>query len=329
MEPSLRTAADWLALIRPDLERVERQFQREAASRVGAITEIGRYLQQGGGKRLRPSLLLLSAGACGAPGAPAAIRLAAIVEMVHVATLIHDDILDGAATRRGRPATHLRWGAQASVLSGDWLYMQAFHSALRERSFEILEILIHLTQQMVEGELRQREMLATVVAPEDHRDLMERKTACLFSAAAQLGALAAGAPPERCRQLAGFGRHLGLAFQMMDDILDFTASESALGKPVGNDLREGKMTLPALYAYAGAAEPARASFLQVMREGAYNAVSFVEILDIVRRQGAIERALEEARREAALAAGCLPSLPASPYRDALELLPALVIERDR
>ncbi len=325
---SSQLAADWLALIRPDLERVEAQFQREAVSRVEAITEISRYLQQGGGKRLRPALLLLAAGACGGAGSPQAIRLAAIVEMIHSATLIHDDILDGAQTRRGRPATHLKWGSPASVLAGDWLYMQAFHSALRERSFEILDILISLTQQMVEGELKQRQMLGTVVTPEAHRELIERKTACLFAAAARLGALAAGADPARQERLAGFGRHLGMAFQMMDDILDFTASEAVLGKPVGSDLREGKMTLPALYAYARADERDRAAFLAVMRDSAYAGASFDAILASVRRHGGLDRARAESRREAELAAACLPDLPPSPYRSALELLPVLAVERE-
>ncbi len=321
-------ALDWLALIRPDLERVEGQLQREAVSAIAAITDINHYLQQGGGKRLRPALLLLAAGACGRAGGELAIRLAAIVEMVHSATLIHDDILDGAETRRGRPATHRKWGAQASVLAGDWLYMQSFRAALRERNFEILEILIELTQKMVEGELRQREMLGTVVAPAEHRELIERKTACLFAAAARLGALAADASPERQRRLGDYGRHLGMAFQMMDDILDYTASEAVLGKPVGGDLREGKMTLPALYAYAGAGAGERAQFEQVMRDGNYAGASFEAILNTVRRHGGLQQARAESRREAELAAACLPDLPDSPYRAALALLPALAVERE-
>lgn len=314
------------ALVREPLAAAERQFAAELALATPGVAAIAEYLHAGGGKRLRPTLLLLAAGACGAQE-PATVALATVVEMIHAATLIHDDVLDDAATRRGRPSANARWGAHACVLAGDWLYMQAFNIALRQRNFAILDELIQLTQAMVQGELRQQETAGAAVTREQHLELIEAKTARLFAVCCKLGALAAGrdalVPP-----LGAFGRELGLAFQMVDDVLDFTASEDLLGKPVGNDLREGKMTLPALYAYQAATPAERARLELVMREG-YVQVGPAEIRDLLARTGALDRAMSEAREHAAAARQALAPLPASPWRDALLALPGLAVERDR
>src|SRR5271170_8280315 len=235
-------------LVRDDLALVEREIAAESGGAIESVTEISGYLREGGGKRLRPALLLLASGAAGYRG-PSAIHLGAVVEMIHSATLVHDDVIDGAQTRRGRPSTNARWGNHMSVLAGDWLYMQSFAMALRERNFAILDILIGLTQNMVEGELLQLTRLGRMDLTEtDATELAYRKTACLFSGCARLGAVL-GTQPKRVEEsLTEYGRNAGLAFQLVDDLLDFTASPEQLGKPVLSDLKEGKVTLPLIFA---------------------------------------------------------------------------------
>ena len=229
------------------------RWKSEITARIGgvggAVTAIGQYLQSGGGKRLRPALLLLSAKLVGRAAAPAAIQLGAVVEMIHAATLVHDDVIDAAETRRGRPSTNVKWGNHTCVLAGDWLYMQAFQIALRERNFQILDLLIGLTQMMVEGELLQLERIGRIdVTEADCMELVDRKTACLFSVCARWARWPAAPRPQAQEKLGEYAWNLGMAFQLVDDMLDFTAREKTLGKPVGGDLREGKVTLPLVYA---------------------------------------------------------------------------------
>src|ERR1035438_7625382 len=210
-------------LIRGDLAEVERTYGADMVCSVDAVTAMGQYLQLGGGKRLRPAMVLLSAGMCGYRG-PSAIKMGAVVEIVHTATLIHDDIIDSAEVRRGRASANSRWGNHISVLAGDWMYMQSFQIALRERNFRILDLLINLTQLMVEGELMQLEQLGRIdVTEQEYSELVNRKTACLFSVCAQLGSVVAresggGQPSDREKNLAEFGRNLGMAFQLVDDL---------------------------------------------------------------------------------------------------------------
>src|SRR6059058_2313632 len=234
-------------LLRDDLAAIEREFGRDTVSNVTAITEIGEYLRGGGGKRIRPALLLLSAKLFNYEGR-GAVKLGAVMEIIHTATLVHDDIIDEAKTRRGRPAANTQWGNSKCVLAGDWLYMQAFKVAVQERNFRILDALIELTQQMVEGELLQMEKLGELISVDQHFDLIYRKTACLFSVCMRMGAILAGATAEQEEQVGRYGRDLGMAFQIVDDVLDLTASEEILGKPVASDLREGKATMAVIHA---------------------------------------------------------------------------------
>src|SRR5579863_1269932 len=235
-------------LVRDDLALVEQEIAAQNGAAIEPVCEIVSYLREGGGKRLRPALLLLASGAAGYRG-PGAIRMGAVVEMIHSATLVHDDVIDGAQTRRGRPSTNARWGNHMSVLGGDWLYMQSFEMALRERNFAVLDILIGLTQNMVEGELLQLTLLGRMdVTEADATELAYRKTACLFSGCARLGAVLGRQPKNVEESLAEYGRNAGLAFQLVDDLLDFTASPEQLGKPVLSDLKEGKVTLPLIFA---------------------------------------------------------------------------------
>src|SRR5438876_12346831 len=196
-------------LLREDLSAIEREFGRDTVSNVSAITEIGEYLREGGGKRIRPALLLLASKLFGYTGR-GAVRLGAVVEIIHTATLVHDDIIDEAEIRRGRPAANTQWGNSMCVLAGDWLYMQAFKVAVQERNFRILDTLIELTQQMVEGELLQMEKLGNLISLDEHFDLIFRKTACLFSVCMRMGAILGGATPEQEERVGKYGRDPGM-----------------------------------------------------------------------------------------------------------------------
>ena len=322
------TIKEVFELVRPDLQRVEEEFGVQTSSGVHPITEIGQYLQAGGGKRLRPALVLLSSKLCGYDGL-AAIRLGAVVEMLHTATLVHDDVIDQADTRRGRPSTNSRWGNHMSVLAGDWLYMQAFNIALTERNFRILDVLIRLTQVMVEGELLQLTCLRKLtVTEEEYLELAYRKTACLFSACLRLGALLGDKSEDEEKQLGLYGINLGLAFQLIDDVLDFTSSEEVLGKPIGNDLREGKLTLPLIYLLQRCTPEEAHKVSRVLEEGEFHSVRFSEILDLIEHYGTLQAAQEKAQEFSDKARGFLEGFPNSPFKDALRSLPDFILERE-
>jgi len=324
----LLTTKEVFDLVREDMERVEVEFCRQSASSIPLITEIGQYLQVSGGKRLRPVLVLLAAKLCGYEGAPA-IRLGAAFEMIHTATLVHDDVIDKAETRRGRPSINVRWGNHSSVLAGDWLYMQAFSTALAERNFKILDLLIGLTQVMVEGELLQLAYLRkTDLTEDDYFELTYRKTACLFSACVRAGALLADKPEEEENLLASYGVNLGLAFQLIDDVLDFTSSEEKLGKPIGNDLREGKVTLPLIYLLQECTPEEAQKLARVFEDGGFQHVAFAEIVELVERYEALGRARAKAKKFAEEAKHCLEGFPESVYKDALMSLPEFIIARE-
>jgi octaprenyl-diphosphate synthase len=317
-------------LIRDDLALVEREIEAQNAGAIEPVVEISSYLREGGGKRLRPALLLLAAGASGYRG-PSAIRLGAVVEMIHSATLVHDDVIDGAQTRRGRPSTNARWGNHMSVLAGDWLYMQSFELALRERNFAVLDILINLTQNMVEGELLQLTDIGRIdVTEADATELAYRKTACLFSGCAQLGAVLGRQAKQAEEALAEYGRNAGMAFQLVDDLLDFTASSEKLGKPVLSDLKEGKVTLPLIFAMQnGAANGAgRRLIAKVLEERDFVSVPPGEITKLVQESGAHARAANLAREYVSRAKACLEELPDSEYRRALLAVPDFILERE-
>jgi octaprenyl-diphosphate synthase len=322
------TFRDILELLREDLEKVEQEISLESVSSVEAVTSINQYLQAGGGKRLRPILLLLSAKLFG-PTTDSAIRLAAVVEMLHTATLIHDDVIDFAKTRRGRPSINVVWGNHTSVLSGDWLYMQAFQIALRERHFHVLDILIGLTQDMVEGELIQLERIGKLdISEADYMELIDRKTASLFSVCARLGTVIGGGDEATETRMGEFGWNLGIAFQLVDDVLDFTSREKILGKPVGNDLREGKVTLPLIYSLKTATPDERRLIETVLTDGNYDQAPFVNILQMLHRHQGVERALERAQSFTEKAKAVLAEFPESPCQRALLAVTEMVTERD-
>jgi octaprenyl-diphosphate synthase len=323
------TAREILNLVSGDLEKVEADLRLESVGSVDAVSQIAQYLQGNGGKRLRPMLLLVTCRLFQEPN-PQAIRLGAVVELIHTATLVHDDVIDEADTRRGKPSANVLWGNHTSVLAGDWLYMQAFQIALRLKRFDVLDLLITLTQQMVDGELLQLERIGKIgISEADSMELLDRKTASLFSACTRLGAIAGGAGEREQALLGDFGWNLGMAFQMVDDILDFTSRESVLGKPVGNDLREGKVTLPLIYALESATEAERARVANVLRTNSYDETPFSEILEIVNRYGGIERTRRRADEFTAKARTLLEVFPESPAQRALLAATDLVADRDR
>ncbi|HET7891720.1 MAG TPA: polyprenyl synthetase family protein, partial [Candidatus Sulfotelmatobacter sp.] len=263
------TVKEIFELVREDLVRVEQELSRQSAAAFQPVSEITSYLLGGGGKRLRPALLLLCHGYANGctDNRRSAIKLAAVVELLHSATLIHDDVIDSADTRRGRPSANSRWGNHRSVLAGDWLYMQSFQIALQERNFHVLDILIDLTQKMVEGELIQLAKIGRMdVTEQDALQLATYKTACLFSGCARLGAVLGGFDERHEDALADYGRYAGLAFQLVDDLLDFTASSEQLGKPVLSDLKEGKVTLPLIYAMENGHSESRELVARVLEE---------------------------------------------------------------
>jgi len=315
-------------LLRDDLLALEDEFGRDTVSGVQAITEISEYLRVGGGKRIRPALLLLSAKLVDYHG-HGAVRLGAVVEIIHTATLVHDDIIDEAKTRRGRPAANTQWGNSKCVLAGDWLYMQAFKIAVQERNFRILDTLIELTQQMVEGELLQMEKLGKLITIEEHFDLIFRKTACLFSVCMRLGAILGGATPEQELALGQYGHDLGMAFQIVDDVLDLTATEDILGKPVASDLREGKATMAVIHALERCTPEEHSKIKTVLHHGAFNGVGHSEILEILQRYGSVDAAISRAALYAESAQKSICTFSDSEIKRALLWVPEFVVARER
>jgi octaprenyl-diphosphate synthase len=326
--PPLINGKEIFDLLHDDLAALEGEFGQDTVAGVPAITEIGEYLRAGGGKRIRPALLLLSSKLFDYRGR-GAVRLGAVVEIIHTATLVHDDIIDEAKTRRGRPAANTQWGNSKCVLAGDWLYMQAFKVAVQERNFRILDTLIELTQQMVEGELLQMEKLGKAITLDEYFDLIFRKTACLFSVCMRLGAILGGATATQEQALAQYGHDLGMAFQIVDDVLDLTASEDVLGKPVATDLREGKATMAVIHALerCDAAEKSRIEV--ILRDRAFNGVTHAQIMEILQRYGSLDAASARAGRYAESARKSICIFPDSEIKRALLWAPDFVIAREK
>jgi octaprenyl-diphosphate synthase len=317
-------------LISPELELVEQEFERQARSNIQVIAYIGEHLRRSGGKRVRPALTILSNYAVGGNGSNrGSIRMATVMEFLHTATLVHDDVIDKAETRRNRPSINSEFGNQTAVLMGDWLYMSAFETSLAERSLPILDILTAVTRKMTEGELLQLTLLGrTDITEEQYFDVIARKTAYLFSACCEIGALLGGATPTAQSMLRDYGMNLGVAFQLVDDLLDFTSSEDVLGKPAGADLLEGKVALPLIFMLQR--EPDMRSAIQtVINEAGYESFSRPVLLEALERSGALELALQRAIEYATAALTALDGLDQSPYAQVLSSIPAYIVERDR
>ena len=318
------------SLIKNEMVLVEAEFQRQASSNIQVINYLGDYLRASGGKRVRPALLLLSTFATGGDASKKnVIRLATVMEMLHTATLVHDDIIDNADMRRNRTSVNARFGNQSAVLMGDWLYMSAFETSLKERSLEILDILTRLTRKMTEGELIQLTMLGrSDITEDEYFDVLQRKTAFLFSACCEIGAILSGATQEQQIALRDYGMNLGIAFQLADDVLDFVADEDVLGKAAGADLLEGKLTLP-LILLAKKDSSVKKELEKVMQDGDYSSVSRDDLLEKLETAGTIEETRRRAYSYAEKARKNLDVLAKTEYRLALEDIPAYMIERNK
>jgi octaprenyl-diphosphate synthase len=316
-------------LISDELEQVETEFERQARSNVQVIAYIADYLRRSGGKRVRPALTILSSYAVGGDARYNSIRMATVMEFLHTATLVHDDIIDDSDTRRNRPTVNALYGNETAVLMGDWLYMSAFETSLSERSLPILDILTRVTRKMTEGELLQLTLLGrSDISEAQYLDVLQRKTAHLFSACCEVGSILGSASKTHQTALRDYGLNLGTAFQLIDDLLDFTSTDDALGKAAGVDLLAGKVTLPLIYLVQSNPE-SKQMIDTVITEATYETITRQELLDAVRRNGGLEDARARADQFAEAARGALDELPESEYLDALRAIPTYVLERDR
>ena len=328
------STAQVFGLVRRDLLQVEEELERQSRSNVQILSHLNRYLLSSGGKRLRPALLLLAAKVFGEALDHSIISMAAVMEMLHTATLVHDDIIDGAAIRRGKKTVAQQWGNDIAVLLGDWLYMTAFETSLQQRNLEVLDVLTEATRKMTEGELLQLPLVGDLrITEEQHFEIVQRKTGFLFSASCRLGGVLRGASAVEKAALEDYGMNLGIAFQLTDDLLDFTSDAKKLGKPVLSDLREGKVTLP-LIRLLDQYPKYEALVIEAMNEmgaetGEENEEAANKVLAILREYGQLEIARDEAMNYAARAQEALESLPDNQYRQALYDIAQFVVERDK
>jgi octaprenyl-diphosphate synthase len=315
--------------IRSDLEAVDREFVRHVESQVDVIPKIGRYIQTSGGKRVRPAVLLMAARLSGYQG-DRAVLYAAVVEFIHTATLVHDDIIDDSELRRGRLAVHSRWGNDITVLLGDYLYIKSMALALTHDTLDIVRLLCDVTLRMIEGELYQLTKNGDAGITEDeHFDIIRRKTAYLFGGCAQIGGMLGAVTREQEQALQEYGFNLGIAFQLVDDLLDFTGDLAAVGKPVGADLREGKMTLPLIHLLQQGEDVGEKIVGDIMTSRTATEEQWTELLGLLKTHRSTDYALRRAVEYAERAKKPLYTFPPSSERDALLALPDYVLSRDR
>lgn len=326
MQPIASTpVAEVLAALNAQMEEVDAVIARRLSSDVALINQISAYIIHAGGKRMRPKLVLMFANALGADS-PASRELAAVVEFIHTATLLHDDVVDESELRRGKQTANAMFGNAASVLVGDFLYSRAFQMMVSVNRMRVLEVLADATNVIAEGEVLQlMNMHDPDVAVDSYLRVIRYKTAKLFEASARLGAVLADAPQPLEDACAGYGRALGTAFQLIDDALDYEGSSESLGKNVGDDLREGKPTLPLLIAMERGSEQERALIRHAIEHGEVERLK--DIVEIVRRTGALEATRDAARAEIEHAKECLSQLPLNKWRESLLEFAAQSVER--
>ena len=315
--------------VRADLEAVEREFERQVQSKVAVIPEIGKYIQKSGGKRVRPAVLLMAARLCGYTG-PRAVLNAAVVEFIHTATLVHDDIIDDAELRRGQKSVHSRWGNDVTVLAGDFLYIKSMAMALTQDTLEVVRLLCDVTLRMIEGEIYQLTKNGVVDITEDeHFEIIRRKTAYLFAGCAQIGGMLGEAGEARELELREYGFNLGIMFQLIDDLLDFTGEAETIGKPIGGDLREGKVTLPIIHLLQHGAAEASALVHEMVEQRHVTPEKWTRLKTLLTEHRSIEYAYARALEFGEAAKRHLKVFPDSPERDALMALADYVLYRDR
>jgi octaprenyl-diphosphate synthase len=319
----------FLAPVAADMRRVDAVIRARLGSDVALVRQVAEYIVGGGGKRLRPALVLLSAGASGYPGEPGGeghYEMAAVVEFIHTATLLHDDVVDGSQLRRGRNTANAEFGNAAAVLVGDFVYSRAFQMMLSASSMRVMQVLADATNMIAEGEVLQLMNCRDPALDEvNYLAVIRRKTAKLFEAAARLGAVLGAVPTALEEGLAEYGMRLGTAFQLIDDVLDYSGDAAAIGKSLGDDLAEGKPTLPLIRAMASGSAEHAAVVRQAIVEGGRE--DFPRVLEAVIATGALEYARDVALREAEAARRALQGLPASEYKESLLELASFSVVR--
>jgi octaprenyl-diphosphate synthase len=326
---SAATLAQLFEPIRGDLEAVEREFSRHVQSQIEVIPAIGNYVKESGGKRIRPAVLLMAARMAGYTG-ERAVLYASVVEFIHSATLVHDDIIDEAELRRGRDAAHMRWGNHLTVLFGDFLYLKSMSLALSQDNVELIRLLCDVTLRIVEGEIYQLTKKGAVDLSEDeHFDILRRKTAHLFAVSATIGGMLAPTTAGQQEALWEYGFNIGIAFQLVDDLLDFTGEEVTMGKPVGGDLLEGKLTLPVIHLLARGDARAQALVHTIVRGQHATIEEWRELRSLLSQSRSIDYAQSTAVEYVERAKRSLRAFPASAAREALLFLPDYVLARDR
>ena len=316
-----------VALVADKLALVEEECRRNLRSELGAIDELGQYLAEAGGKRVRPILLLLSSQMCGYRG-ERDVLFASVFEFIHTATLVHDDVIDQADLRRGRGSINARWGNGLTVLLGDYLYIRSMNMALEANDIRIIKILAEITLKMIEGEILSDRRRADInITEEEHLEIIRRKTGFLFSGCGRVAGVISAVTDVQVERLAEYGMNLGMAFQIIDDLLDFTAHRSVLGKPVASDLKEGKLTLPLIYLLESDDPRHRALVQTVLDEGDFITVRREEIVELLRSGGTLDKTRALAETYARRARECLATFDPSPAREALRALPGFAVSR--
>ncbi len=313
--------------IRDDLEKVDLEFRKNLESDVSIISAIGEYVLSSGGKRFRPILLILSAKLCGYQG-DRHIPLASLVEFIHTATLLHDDVVDKAEIRRGSASANSKWGNEASVLVGDFLFTKSFSLLVEKGNWEIFQVLSRATTLMAEGELE--ELIRTddiSLTEEGYLSIITRKTASLISAASQVGAILANVSEEKKKALSRFGMDVGIAFQLMDDTLDYTSREEEFGKEIGIDLQRGKITLPLIYALGHCTPEEKAFIQETVEKASLTQEAFLRVAEIIERSHGIRYSCEKGKEYIDRAKRHLHLFEDSKFRQALFTLADYVIER--
>jgi octaprenyl-diphosphate synthase len=330
VEKSTPDLAQIFEPIRAELDQVDREFARHLQSHVDLIPKIGQYIRASGGKRVRPAVLLMATRLAGYTG-DRAVLYAAVVEFIHTATLVHDDIIDDSDLRRGRLAVHSRWGNDITVLLGDYLYIKSMAMALTHDTLELVRVLCDVTLHMIEGELFQLTKNGDAAISEDeHFDIIRRKTAYLFGGCAQIGGMLGNVPADHEQALREYGFNLGVAFQLVDDLLDFTGDRGAVGKPIGSDLREGKVTLPLIHLQRHSSDGLGARIVRdIIASRSVTDEQWHDLLHSLKQHASIDYAYRRAVEYAERAKTPLYAFPPSSERDALLALPDYVLSRDR
>jgi octaprenyl-diphosphate synthase len=320
---------DLYSIIKRDLDEVEKRIKELISSPNPLIREISSYLFKKPGKKIRPALLILSSKLLNHKGKEH-ILMGTLVEMLHTASLIHDDIIDDSNKRRGKDTVHTRWGPNITVLIGDYLYINTIGTSLNTENLKITKILLQASTQMIEGELAEYYLSGDLrITEESYLDILNKKTASLFSASCQIGGKLAQASQKHITMLGEFGTNFGMSFQLIDDLLDYSGNPESLGKPILSDLREGRITLPLIYTFHNDGQENRKKILELFHQKDFSICSLKKIIDIVKSNGALDYTFQKAMDFSISARNILSNFPESIYRQSLTQISDYILHRDK